>query len=207
MAVVPRKVDNLILGACLAGDAVGAAVYVRDVFDPTDGAKMPAVGILVQKQSPTACIVLIRGFTPLYGSLVPGEAYVVGTDAQPAKIGDPTYPGAGGLIQQIGVATDDDEMLIEPQDVVGEGSGGNRYFQQSLVPSPDPKVFSTPIPFKHGGLETEVILYNGQRLREGVVHDYIVSESGGVGSGYDTITLTFTPAPDSNWFVDYVPDV
>ena len=37
------------------------------------------------------------------------------------------------------------------------------------------------------------VYYNGQRLREGASNDYTVSESGGIGSGFDTIELTFAP--------------
>lgn len=215
MAVVPRKRENFALGACLSTDGVGDLVYVRDVFSGTryrvekantsSSSKMPVAALIISKQSPTACTIMFYGMTGLYSGLVPGVAYVVGTDGRPAKLGDANYPGAGNIIQQIGVATDDDEILIRPMDVIG-GSAG-RYYQQPLVATADPKVFTTSLPFKHGGVETEIILYNGQRLKEGVGCDYVVSESGGGGSGYDTITLEFEPMPNSNWFIDYTPNL
>lgn len=218
MAVVPRKRENFALGACLTSDSVGDLVYIRDVFtgtryrvekaDPSDSAKMPAAAVIISKQTPTACTIMFYGFTSLYSGLTPGEAYVVGTDGRPAKVGDPNYPPAGNIIQQIGVATDDDELLVRPMDAVGDiGPVGNRYYQQDLIATVDPKVFTTPIPFRHGGVDTEVVLYNGQRLREGAGHDYEVSASGGFGTRYDTITLEFVPRPGSNWFIDFVPDL
>jgi hypothetical protein len=36
---------------------------------------------------------------------------------------------------------------------------------------------------------------NGQRLREGALNDYVVLESGGFGSGFDTIVLAIPPVP------------
>lgn len=218
MAVVPRKRENFALGACLSSDSVGDLVFIRDVFtgtryrvekaDPSDSLKMPAAAVIVSKQTPTACTIMFYGFTNLYSGLAPGEAYVVGTDGLPAKVGDPNYPVAGNIIQQVGVATDDDELLIRPMDAVGDsGPSGNRYYQQLLIPTGDPKVFTTGIPFRHGGVDTEIIEYNGQRLKEGAGNDYIASASGGVGAPYDTITLEFDPWPSSNWFIDYVPDL
>lgn len=56
------------------------------------------------------------------------------------------------------------------------------------------QTFTTPTKFVHvvGG-ETIRVFYNGQRLVEGVLDDYTVSESGGPGTGYDTVLLAFAP--------------
>lgn len=218
MAVARRR-HHLALAECLSADAVGNLVYVRDVIgsgmyrvataDPSSSATMPVVGVIVQKSTPTICTIqFFNTVSGIYSSLDSGKAYVVGTDGTPAKPGDPNYPSAGYLIQQVGVATDDGELLLNPQEVLsGGGSSSGRYFQQSLLLTVDPKVFNTSFDFKHGGIETEVLLYNGQRLREGSGHDYVASESGGIGTGYDTITLEFDPRPGSNWFIDYSPDL
>jgi len=218
MAVVPRKQENLALAACLAADAVGDIVYVRDVFsgtryrvgaaDPSDGDKMPGVAVILSKQSPTACWVRFQGLTDLYTGLTPGEAYFVGSDSQPAAAGDANFPGAGSQKQQIGVATDDDELLFRAMDVVGEtGTSGGRYYNQPLTPTGDPKIFTTAMAFVHLGVGSEKVFYNGQKLEEGSGSDYVVSESGGAGTGYDTIELEFTPRSGSNWAVDFAPDI
>jgi hypothetical protein len=214
MAVVPRRKENFAPGACLSSDAVGNLVYIRDVFngtryrvtsvDPSSSLKMPAIGVIVAKQTPTACTIMFYGFSALYSSLAPGGTYYVGLDSRPAQISDPNYPPVGSIIQQIGVATDDDELLIRPMDVQ---SSGSRVYQQLLISTIDPKVFISPMLFVHGVSDTEVVEYNGQRLLAGVGNDYTVSESGGPGSGYDTITLEFTLATVSNMLIDFVPDV
>lgn len=65
-------------------------------------------------------------------------------------------------------------------------------------------VFTTPDKF----LPTTVAVYfNGVRIRRGVGEDYLVSESGGPGTGYDTITLlepSQAPYPTEQLFADYI---
>ena len=71
------------------------------------------------------------------------------------------------------------------------------------------RVFSTPEAFLNGvfGNNTFKILikHNGRDLVEGA--DYFVAESGGLGSGYDTVVLTFAPKPRSILIADYVVEV
>jgi hypothetical protein len=50
------------------------------------------------------------------------------------------------------------------------------------------QVFTTPDYFDPGSIR---VFYNGQRLFE--IDDYAVSESGGIGTGYDTVTLQIAP--------------
>ncbi len=59
--------------------------------------------------------------------------------------------------------------------------------------------FTTTSFFQEGSL---AVYYNGQRLRKGASNDYTVSESGGIGTGFDTINLTF--APRSSPMVDVI---
>lgn len=51
-------------------------------------------------------------------------------------------------------------------------------------------VFATSQSFVPG---TEVVYFNGVRQREGVGNDYVRSESGGTGTGFDTITFAIAP--------------
>ena len=54
------------------------------------------------------------------------------------------------------------------------------------------QVFTTPDKFVHEpGNRSIQVYYNGQRLLE--TDDYAVSESGGVGTGYDTVTMVVVP--------------
>jgi hypothetical protein len=49
-------------------------------------------------------------------------------------------------------------------------------------------VFTTPEKFVHSATLSIAVFWNGRRLR--IDRDYDLSESGGVGTGYDTISLT-----------------
>jgi hypothetical protein len=51
------------------------------------------------------------------------------------------------------------------------------------------------------------VYFNGQRMRRGIGEDYVVSESGGPGTGYDTITLldaALAPYSTEQLFADYI---
>lgn len=80
-------------------------------------------------------------------------------------------------------------------ELVGTKDGSNRIF---TVPSSDK--------FLNGTFESNtfkiLIRHNGRVLVEG--KDYSVSESGGVGTGYDTIILTFSPVSGSQLYANYV---
>jgi len=78
------------------------------------------------------------------------------------------------------------------QELVGAVNGINQTF---LIPSGEKFVHTPP------GLSVQVY-YNGQRLL--IVDDYAVSESGGAGTGFDTITTVVTPKTLDKIYVDYV---
>lgn len=63
--------------------------------------------------------------------------------------------------------------------------------------------FMTPEPFvQNSNLNIKVYL-NGQRLWGGAGNDYTVSESGGPGTGYDTVILAVPPKNFENLIADY----
>lgn len=67
-------------------------------------------------------------------------------------------------------------------------------------------VFTTPNLFVRTPFE-EVVYYNGVVQEEGVGNDYVVSESGGAGTGYDTITLSVAPYSWEKLTIDYLKKV
>lgn len=71
------------------------------------------------------------------------------------------------------------------------------------------RVFTTPEKFINSVFGNNsfriLIKHNGRDLVETI--DYFVAESGGLGSGYDTIILTFSPKPRSILVADYVVEV
>ncbi len=46
------------------------------------------------------------------------------------------------------------------------------------------------------------VYYNGLKLE--LLDDFMISESGGVGTGYDTVTLMYPPMPNDNLSSDYL---
>lgn len=80
--------------------------------------------------------------------------------------------------------------LLIGQDLLGDIDGGN-------------KVFTTSRHFRHDGLANEAFYYNGHRLQHGATNDYLVSESGGAGTGYDTLTLVIAPRVGDVLLIDY----
>jgi hypothetical protein len=124
MAVVSRRRPNLELAKCLAGDGVGASVYVSGdrvggflqvaTADPSDRLKMPAVGMIIQKVDSTTCVVQTEGNVDgVYSGLTPGELLFVGDgggldDEMPSPGPGPRY------VQAIGVSLGSDILRLEP---------------------------------------------------------------------------------------------
>ena len=77
------------------------------------------------------------------------------------------------------------------QDLIGDKDGVNVTFKT-------PEIF-----VQSGNLQVRVHL-NGQRLRLGAPNDYTVTESGGVGTGFDTIILAIAPRNQDVVTADYI---
>lgn len=63
--------------------------------------------------------------------------------------------------------------------------------------------FTTGSKFVHDALRPEQVYLRGKRLREGAGNDYLAAESGGAGTGYDTIVLAQAPLTPDNLLIDY----
>lgn len=83
------------------------------------------------------------------------------------------------------------------KDLVGTKDGANQIF---IVPDGEK--------FLQSGNNVIRVYRNGLRLKFGVGNDYTVSESGGAGTGYDTITFA-GPAPLAyeELTADYLVDI
>jgi hypothetical protein len=86
---------------------------------------------------------------------------------------------------------------------VGSGTGGFDVQDATLIGNRDNTniTFTTPTLFKHTAQFKEVIFVNG--LRQHIPEDYFVAESGGPGTGYDTVIFTTAPYPDDILTIDY----
>ena len=117
----PASSDKTFAANCLAGDAVGACVYISGASvgavpqvrtcDPSNETKMPAVGIIVSKASATDATVQRFAIADLSASaavLVPASRAWVGFAGLPVT----TVPTAGAspsgyvMLQTVGVATE-----------------------------------------------------------------------------------------------------
>jgi hypothetical protein len=65
-------------------------------------------------------------------------------------------------------------------------------------------VFQTAHKFEPASIK---VFWNGVRLHSGIGSDFVVSESGGVGTGYDTVTFAapeMAPLPGESVLADYI---
>lgn len=107
---------------CLSSDLVGDLVYITGPsiegllqvsrVDISDSTKVPSVGIIVSKASPTICRVLRSGVFST-GSLVSGKLYFAGVDGRPTEI-RPVATPSKVFVQVVGVALDASSLLVSP---------------------------------------------------------------------------------------------
>jgi len=219
-ASIPRAQKILGKANCLAGDLVGDCVRITGPkvanryqvarVDITVPGSPPAVGVIVRKDSPTLCVVQFHGpMVGIYTGLVAGVAYLVGTDGRLAKVGDLTYPSGSVFFQQMAVATSSNELLVSPQDVAFGGPDGSavRRYREPVLGTKNSVnlIFTVGAKFVHVGYERESVYLNGVLLDEGAGNDYVAEESGGIGTGYDTIHMQFPPRSTDKLVIDYVP--
>lgn len=109
---------------------VGDPVYVRgpmnggykvDRVDPTNTAKMPAIGVIIAKWGFTDCLIQLWGEArSLYSGLVPGETYFVGPSGAPTLAVNLPLPTTGNryYLQVLGVALDVAILLVKPAETL-----------------------------------------------------------------------------------------
>lgn len=83
---------------------------------------------------------------------------------------------------------------------------GKFRWNKSLLGSKDGfnHTFTTPEDFVQSGEQVIRVYLNGQRLQEGISNDYTVLESGGPGTGFDTVILVVAPLGYEKVTADYV---
>jgi len=111
------------LCGCAPADAVGNFVYVTGpsvaglpqvtTVDPTDDAKMPALGVITNKPTVTTCTVQMTGDLSSPG-LVPNKRYFVGASGTLSP--SPPLPALGdyAYVQLVGIAIDVDRLALLP---------------------------------------------------------------------------------------------
>jgi len=101
-------------------------------------------------------------------------------------------------IEGVGIAVETDGDIVRLTD-----SGGNEVCGESPSGTKDGvnAIFTTANDFRETSLK---VYFNGIRQAQGTGCDYEVSESGGVGTGFDTITVAVPPRSNESLLVDYV---
>jgi len=89
----------------------------------------------------------------------------------------------------------------------GGGGGGSGRYCEKLVGTKNGSntIFTTTQKFTRFTGAEEIVHWNGVKQTEGAGNDYTASESGGAGTGYDTITMSVAPFSDENLDICYVP--
>jgi len=111
------------LCGCLPTDVVGNFVYITGpsiaglpqvtTVDPTDDAKMPALGIIVTKPTGTTCTVQLAGDVTIPG-LIPNKRYFVGSAGTLSPTPPVPTPGNYAYVQLVGIATDTNLLTLLP---------------------------------------------------------------------------------------------
>lgn len=149
----------------------------------------------------------IRGFIDgghLSAMFVPGSSFAgllpSVLDEGVLRTATPTalnFVGAGVSATAVGTAV--------TVTVPGGGAGSTPLINEDLlgVKNGVNTVFTTSNFFIHDGSSNEMVYYLGILLSEGVGGDYVVSESGGLGTGYDTITMVLAPLANEPFRISY----
>lgn len=127
---IPRALSlfptNVVEANCLSSDAVGNCVritgpqigdyYQVETVDVHNGeTKMPAVGVVVEKLSPTLCKVQVTGLMKGVASgLTPGQVlFISSTGTLTHGVATP-LAGQKAYIQSMGIAFSSDVVLVVP---------------------------------------------------------------------------------------------
>jgi hypothetical protein len=102
-------------------------LYQVTKADPSNPAKMPAIGVVVSKSSSTVCKVQVLGeIKGIYSGLTPGAVLVVGSSGQPSH-------SPGLIFQSLGVALSDDVIFLFTGYGDAAGGGGPLIFGADSV--------------------------------------------------------------------------
>jgi len=91
-----------------------SGLYQVETMDPTLDGTDQAVAVITEKTSPTECVIQFHGLlSDVYSGLTAGKRVYVGLDGQLTQT--PPVPTGGVLyLQLMGVAIDDEEVMLDP---------------------------------------------------------------------------------------------
>lgn len=204
------SVGQLFQANCLSTDAVGTLVYITGPeisgliqvtqVNPISLSKMPAFGVIVSKSSSTICLVQRFGVTTVFTGLTAGKVYYVGSNGSPSL----TPPAWPALQQIAGIAIDVATFVLSLSlhMSIDEFDNDRRGIRLLGTQNGSNRTFMTPEHFDPASIE---VFHNGRRLDDSSAsNEYTISESGGPGSGYDTVYINwFAPVARSVLIANY----
>jgi len=110
--------------ACLVSDAVGDIMCIRDIqtvtgrwrvqkAEPTSGDKMPGIGVLIRKDTPTTGVMRILGdVTGIFSGMSVLEDYYVGASGSLVNPAPAPDPGESVWVQKFGFPVSGDVLRL-----------------------------------------------------------------------------------------------
>jgi len=124
-STIPTLPDNVAQATCLSANIVGDAVYASgpesggiyqvQKTDPRNENKMPAIGVIVSKQSATSCWIQYFGeMKGVYSGLSTNTSLFIGTNGRLSSTPPTALPGGYALVQAAGTAVGPTTILFNP---------------------------------------------------------------------------------------------
>lgn len=120
-------------GTCLSTAQLGDIVYLTGgasnevrAVDLTDFDKMPVAGCLIQKPTPTTCVVQTSNIVSgIYTGLTPGRIHFAGRGSNPKPVYPAPIPSIGEtiFIQPVGIAINSSTIALAPSTVLTKIKG------------------------------------------------------------------------------------
>ena len=120
----------------------------------------------------------------------------IGMTGATGPAGTPGSTGSAGPTGATGSTASIPFLIKQNVPMIGNIDGTNRMF---TIPSPDKFINGTFL----GNIFKIQVFHNGREIFESI--DYLLAESGGLGTGYDTVVLiSFSPRANSQMYCNYV---
>lgn len=174
--------------------------YIRE--DDANYSLLKAVDkVTVTLTSPVTSWISTRllGYTPGTGPGGDGKVKVTSNDSTPDYLLAKLQAGANITLTEI---NDGGNERVE---IAATGVGDSRYREKLGPLNGANQTFTTTQKFTRTTGKEEWVYYNGVLQEFGATEDYTVSESGGAGTGYDTINFSIAPKSKEKLEIIYIP--
>lgn len=141
----------------------------------------------------------LLGYTPGTGPGGDGKVKVTGADTTPDYLYPKLQAGANITLTVVNPGAN------ERVEIAATGVGDSRYREKLGPLTGANQTFTTSQKFTRTVGKEEWVYYNGVLQEFGATEDYTVGESGGPGTGYDTIYFSVAPKSKEKLEVIYIP--